>query len=203
MALASAAKEAAAPANLPAPLTKPTVLVVRRSTMAVHGGRAILNHDEMLLGLRQLLPPGIAIEEYPPSGLSLAQSIHMWASASVAICTHGAATTNMIFMPRNSTIVEILAAEQRGRVYKAMAHNLGHRYFNFTCNRTEARARSQLPFARRQPYISYMLDVPWLLSGLRDAGALDALPGVSWRTIDARALGLEQLFNSALGIQKR
>ena len=92
----------------------------------------------------------------------------------MAICPHGAGCTNMLFMPRHSTVVEVLHYEQRGRVYGALARNLGHRYVELKYNRTEARGRSQLEFARRAPYTSFVLDVPKLLDLLQSSGAFDA-----------------------------
>lgn len=56
------------------------VLVVRRAATAPGGGRALLNHDEMMLMLRHsLLPPKVPLVEYPPDGISLQQTASMWA----------------------------------------------------------------------------------------------------------------------------
>jgi len=153
----------------------PTVLVVRRGAGRTAGGRAMLNHDELILGLRELLPPTVMLKEFPSEGLPLALAASAWGQAHVAICPHGAGSTNMIFMPPNSIIFEILAEEQKGRVYKGLAASLGHRYFNCVYNRTAARARSQLGFARNAPYTSFVLDVPWLLDLIRQSGTLEAL----------------------------
>ena len=81
----------------------------------------------------------------------------------------------MVFMPPNSTIFEIVADEQRGRVYQGLAVSLGHRYVECLYNRTVARARSQLGFARNSPYTSFVLDVPWFLERIRKSGTLKTL----------------------------
>lgn len=163
-------------ATKPSPLSSaPTVLIVRRGAGTRHGGRAMLNHDELVLGLRQLLPPTVALKEFPPEGMPLVLAASAWTQAHVAICPHGAGCTNMMFMPPNSTIFEILAKEQKGRVYQGLAAYLGHRYVNCVYNRTAARARSQLEFARNAPYTSFVLDVPWLLDQIRESGTLEAL----------------------------
>ena len=156
----------------PAPAGQPALLVVRRSTLAHDGGRGMLNHDELLLALRQRLPDA-NIEEYPPTA-TLTAAARQWSRARMAICPHGAGCTNMLFMPRHSTVVEVLHYEQRGRVYVTLARNLGHRYVELKYNRTEARGRSQLEFARRAPYTSFVLDVPKLLDLLQSSGAFDA-----------------------------
>ena len=102
----------------PAPPSAPALLVVRRSALGVSGGRAVLNHDELLLGLKQRLPDA-NIEEYPP-GATLTAAARQWRRAQLAICPHGAGCTNMLFMPRHSTVVEILHHHQKGRVVLAL-----------------------------------------------------------------------------------
>ena len=160
----------------PSPVVSaPAVLLVRRAAGARHGGRAMLNHDELVLGLRQLLPPAVKLKEFPPEGMPLVLAASVWSQARVAICPHGAGCTNMVFMPPNSTIFEIIADEQRGRVYQGLAVSLGHRYVKCQYNRTVARARSQLRFARNSPYTSFVLDVPWLLEHIRKSGTLKTL----------------------------
>ena len=88
----------------------------------------MLNHDEMMLVLRQIvLPPTATISEFPPSA-DLKTAAQMWRDADVAIVPHGAGTTNILFMRPNSTVVEILRKGQTGRVYGGLAKALGHTY---------------------------------------------------------------------------
>ena len=164
-------------ATKPSPVpSAPAVLIVRRGAGARHGGRAMLNHDELVLGLRQLLPSTVTLKEFPPEGMPIVAAASVWSQAHVAICPHGAGCTNMIFMPTNSTIFEIIADGQTGRVYQGLAVSLGHRYVECLYNRAVARARSQLGFARNSPYTSFVLGVPWLLDRIRESGILKKLP---------------------------
>ena len=132
----------------------------------------MLNHDELLLGLRRRLPRAL-IEEYPHTA-TLTDAAAQWKRAVLAICPHGAGCTNMIFMRPNSTVVEARHHRQNSRVHELMARALGHRYVEFTYDLTQARQRSQLVFARHSPYSSFVLDVPKLLRLLHKSGALDA-----------------------------
>lgn len=192
--LAAAADAAGAPAGGEAtsaspPSTikpRPTVLVVRRSVLASGGGRAALNHDELLLGLHHLLPPSVAIEEYAPDA-TLVQAARQWRRASLAICPHGAGTTNLIHMRPNGTVVELLAYGQKGRVYESLSHKMGHRYIVCLYNRTIAVQKSQLRFARVAGYTSFVVDVPAVLRCIQQANGFSA---VGWTRSDARGGGL-------------
>jgi len=191
--LAAAADAAGAPAGGEAtsaspPSTikpRPTVIVVRRSVLASGGGRAALNHDELLLGLRHLLPPSVAIEEYAPDA-TLVQAARQWRRASLAICPHGAGTTNLIHMRPNGTVVELLAYGQKGRVYESLSHKMGHRYIVCLYNRTIAAQKSQLRFARVAGHTSFVVDVPAVLRCIQQANGFSA---VGWARSDARGGG--------------
>ena len=111
----------------------------------------------------------------------------VWSQAHVAICPHGAGCTNMVFMPPNSSIFEIIADGQKGRVYQGLAASLGHRYVKCLYNITVARARSQLGFARNSPYSSFVLDVPWLLDRIRKSGTLKKLALPARPPLDRKA----------------
>lgn len=175
-------------ATKPSPVpSAPAVLIVRRGAGTRHGGRAMLNHDELVLGLRQLLPPTVTLKEFPPEGMPLVLAASVWSQARVAICPHGAGCTNMVFMPPNSTIFEIIADGQLGRVYQGLAVSLGHRYVKCLYNITVARARSQLRFARNSPYTSYVLDVPWLLERIHKSGTLKTLALPARPPVDRKA----------------
>ena len=129
----------------------------------------------MVLGLRALLPRDIPIEEFPPTGASICDTVRQWYRARVAICPHGAGCTNMLFMRPTSTVVEVVHSEQHGRVYEGMARMMGHHFVSCIYNLTMARKRSQLKFARDHSYSSFVVDVPWLLTMLHQSGAFDAL----------------------------
>lgn len=113
----------------PANASDYSVIVVRRSAITKYGGRALLNHDQLMLALRfVLLKETTKLLEWPPEGKTIAQALETWSSASVVIAPHGAGLANMIFMPRGSTVIEIIARGQMGQVYGRMARMLGHRY---------------------------------------------------------------------------
>jgi hypothetical protein len=104
-------------------------LVVRRAAgRTLDNERALLNHDEMLHALRRVAPRHIEIVEYPPSGLSLLATASLWNQASVAVVPHGGGLANLIFMPPESTIIEIVESKRRGRVYGHLSEQFGHRY---------------------------------------------------------------------------
>merc|ERR1712070_590934 len=93
-----------------------------------------------------LLKNGCSLTEWPPTGTTLAQARREWSSVNIAIAPHGAGLTNMLFMPQGSTIIEIIAEGQTGRVYGTLAQTLGHTYVGCYYNRTEP---AVLTMARR------------------------------------------------------
>lgn len=107
------------------------VIVVRRSAVQgkTTGGRALLNHDELMLLLRHvLLPKSVELEEFGPRPMKLGEAAALWSRADVVIAPHGAGTTNALFMPPNSTVIELLAVGQRGRVYQGLSKVMEHKY---------------------------------------------------------------------------
>lgn len=158
------------------------VLVVRRSAVERNGGRAMLNHDEMMLVLRQIvLPPTATISEFPPSA-DLKTAAAMWSDADVAIVPHGAGTTNILFMRPNSTVVEIIRRGQTGRVYGGLAKALGHTYHACTYQLGgEGTLRSSLPrngsrwHPERNGSTAFALDMAFFLH--KCVGAAAALAG--------------------------
>lgn len=98
------------------------VIVVRRSATAKGGGRALLNHDELMLTLRfALLTTKTTLLEWPPEGRTLAQTVATWRTATAVVAPHGAGLTNMIFMPRGSRVVEIFRDGNALPLYKQLA----------------------------------------------------------------------------------
>ena len=128
----------------------------------------MLNHDEMLAGLRHAMDnvgaARVAIQEFPPTATPLAVTASVWAQAHLVIAPHGAGLTNMIFLPPSATVVEVIAFGQTGAVYGRIARELGLKYVECRYNLSEARGRSQLQFVRQRRYTSFVVDVTWLLS---------------------------------------
>tara|TARA_Y100001958_G_C21196429_1_gene523698 strand:- start:383 stop:1582 length:1200 start_codon:yes stop_codon:yes gene_type:complete len=144
------------------------VIVVRRSAIAQNGGRALLNHDQLMFTLRfVLLDATTKLLEWPPEGKTLTQAVETWRTASVAIAPHGAGLTNMIFMPRGSTVVEIVAHGQKGRVYGALAQMMGHRYTDCYYRRNEhGTLNLSLPLPIRErfsQYTAFSLDLTYFM----------------------------------------
>ena len=104
------------------------IIVIRRSALPKYGGRAMLNHNELMFTLRHyMVPQSVKLTEWPPDG-TLTEAMRTWATHDVAICQHGAGCTNMLFMPSGSTVIEIAAVGQQGMVYGSMARTMNHRY---------------------------------------------------------------------------
>ena len=116
-------------ARLPLANRARSVLVVRRSAMIHGGGRALLNHDELMFTLRNvLLDRSVALAEWPPTGTTLKQAVKVWSEIDTVIAPHGAGLTNVLFLPPGSTVIEIVAKGQKGRVYGTMARLFGHKF---------------------------------------------------------------------------
>ena len=143
-----------------------SVIVVRRSSGATSGRRAVVNHDELMFILRYvLLDEPVKLSEWPPDA-TLSRALHVWSQADAAVCPHGAGTTNMLFMPRGSTIIEIIAEGQHGRVYGSMATMLGHKYVPCVYRRNEHGAlNTSLPESIRAQFknASFSLDLAWFM----------------------------------------
>ena len=143
------------------PATCCRVVVVHRAATR-RNARAMLNADELTAVLTHIVGADSLMEW--PAGGTLAQAVREWSTARLAIVPHGAGTTNIMFMPPNSTVVEILAVEQRGRVYKTLADFLGHRYIVCMYNRTDAAYMSQIPSVTGD---SFVLNMPSFLRCLQ------------------------------------
>ena len=160
--------------QMPMPLAEATVsdtgavIVVRRSAIATNGGRALLNHDQLMFTLRfVLLDATTKLLEWPPEGKTLAQAVETWRTATVAIAPHGAGLTNMIFMPRGSIVVEISAHGQVGRVYVTLARMMGHRYKDCYYSRNRhGTLNLSLPLSIRErfsQYTAFSLDLTYFM----------------------------------------
>ena len=170
-----------------------SLLVVRRSAAVKKNGRAMLNHDEVMSVVRHILSPSkMVTPQMPlvewPAAATLQEAAITWGEAHLVIAPHGAGGTNIIFMPGGSTYVEILASDQRGRVYGTLAHALGVRYVSCVYDRNDPRFRPVL--ADRMVNDNFVVDVRWLLRCMRTQlnvtrGHKDSpLTKLSWSAID-------------------
>lgn len=148
-----------------------TLLVVRRSASVRKNGRAMLNHDNVMAALRQILSPSkdskshMPLLEWPPAA-TLQQAAASWGDARLVIAPHGAGGTNVMFMSPGSTYVEILAKQQKGRVYGSLARLMGVNYVACTYDREDPRFQYQL--YDRMTNDNFVVDVRWLLGCIRD-----------------------------------
>jgi len=159
-----------------------SVLVVRRSATAGKGGRAMLNHDELMFTLRQVLLPGtVQLAEWPPGGTSLRQAMEAWSVADAVIAPHGAGLTNVIFMAPGSIVVEIIARGQTGRVYGTLSNMMGHRYHSCYYTRNgHGTANLSLPAPLRSRFFHpsftmFRLEMDFLLGECIPRSLLQAL----------------------------
>ena len=170
-----------------------SVLLVRRSAMAKQRARAMLNHDELASVLRHVLDrTGLRGLSTPlvewPDAATLQQAAAMWSRARLAIAPHGAGGTNLIFMPPGSTFVEIIASDQKGRVYGSLAAMTGLRYVACVYERSDARFRPQL--ADRIGSDNFVANIGWVLGCLKRGlsstrNTTDSpLTNAAWRRID-------------------
>ena len=137
------------------------VVVVHRAATKKNA-RAMLNADELTSVLTHIVGADSLIEW--PAGGTLAEAVKEWSTTRLAIVPHGAGTTNIMFMPPNSTVVEIIAVQQKGRVYQTLAKFLGHRYIVCPYNRTDPTYMSQIPSVTGD---SFVLNMPSFLQCLQ------------------------------------
>ena len=131
----------------------------------------MLNHDNVMAALRQILSPSkdskshMPLLEWPPAA-TLQQAAASWGDARLVIAPHGAGGTNVMFMSPGSTYVEILAKQQKGRVYGSLARLMGVNYVACTYDREDPRFQYQL--YDRMTNDNFVVDVRWLLGCIRD-----------------------------------
>ena len=143
-----------------------SLIVVRRAVTNAYGGRGMLNHDELMFSLRfVLIDKGAELVEWPETG-RISEAMLVWSQADIAVCPHGAGTTNMLFMPRGSTIIEIIREGQKGRVYGPMASMLGHKFVSCVYRKGDGELNTSLPESIRAQFVrftSFSLDLAWFV----------------------------------------
>ena len=164
------------------------ITVIRRVARGKKNARAMLNHEELMSVMRTILQPdGTPLGEYPPDG-SVALAAATWGSSRMMIAPHGAGTTNMLFMPPQSVVVELLAVGQKGRIYGALAKMSGHHYVSCEYDRSESAFQPQLAWVHEDD--NFVLPMPWFLRciqrGLNGTRGTRASPWSEevWQNID-------------------
>jgi hypothetical protein len=111
------------------------ILVIDRGSQGIHDCvRCLRNHNEVVAGLREAFPTMDIIEF--TSSHSLMETVQVFARARVVVAPHGAALTNILFLPRCASVVEIHTFRHQNRTqestlnycYMDMAIGLGHSY---------------------------------------------------------------------------
>ena len=147
----------------------------------------LLNTSSLLLRCTQLtlrhsiLPKHVRLREWPPKG-TLVQAMEEWSTSDVLVAPHGAGTTNVIFMPADSAVIEIIAAGQKGRVYGSLALAMGHRHSYCTYVRNGLGSRNvtsatQAHEGMRSGYFnSFALDMEFFLDCFKRSGVVWSVP---------------------------
>jgi len=103
------------------PTTSPMTCILKRSIT-----RAIVNVDEIKSMLYSIMPSKIITFDK----LSFLQQVEIASSCSVLIASHGAGLSNIIFMPTNSTVIEIFPyAYSPAHYYRSLAFSSGINIF--------------------------------------------------------------------------
>lgn len=113
-------------------------------------GRRVANESEVVRLLEQFGFEVVAFEEH-----SLAEQVAMMSEAEALVTIHGAALTNMMFMPENGAVLELLPEKQgiwdfnivrmslkHDPCYVRMASAMGLRHFAMQCQPVDCRHRS-------------------------------------------------------------
>lgn len=120
------------------PTDHPSWVVINRTGARA---RAIVNHEELMSGLRSSFP-NVTFREFanniPPAsvdpagndnGGSLAHSIESFHSCWGIIAPHGAGLSNLIFVAKkNISVVEVVGLGQTMKVYAGLSERFGHRH---------------------------------------------------------------------------
>ncbi|WPH02112.1 glycosyltransferase family 61 protein [Acrodontium crateriforme] len=96
--------------------------------------RRLLN-KELYFEALQKKHPEVNMRMVDYAALSLSEQIHISHTTDILIGVHGAGLTHGIFLPPNSTLVEIQPPSLKHKGFHNMAEALGHRYF--TCHGSE------------------------------------------------------------------
>ena len=99
----------------------------RRISIIHRPGRGIFNRSELERTVAATgLPWGnIKLVDGP----TWATQVEMFANTGILISPHGAALTNLAFMPARSVVIEVFPAYYRPTMYGALAEKLGLRYY--------------------------------------------------------------------------
>lgn len=109
-------------------------------------GRAILNEAEVVAMLGQR-----GFETVSLSKLSLDEQVALFGSAEIVVGTHGAGLTNLIFLPPNAIVVELLHHQYGTPSYSLLSLTEELSYYYLTCAEHEADVISEAPTQPSNP----------------------------------------------------
>ncbi|KAF3911693.1 hypothetical protein AA313_de0203880 [Arthrobotrys entomopaga] len=108
------------------------------------GRRKLLNFDELDRELEQRYPD-VTINRPQFEKMTLREQINMIARTDVLIGVHGAALTNIFFLPPQASVVEILPKGLNLKLYRNLANVRGLRYFSAHAPKQYAEGEEETP----------------------------------------------------------
>ena len=147
-----------------------TVLVLQRlPSRGTRPGRAILNHDELVLALRRVFRER-QVRTFPPEARPILEQARIWNRAHLVVAPHGAGLSNMLFMPDEARVLELKRWRAKGpwRIYSGLAEQLHLRYggCSFQVGDVASHAFPRLPLPTpshafpRLPTLTHPADAP-------------------------------------------
>ena len=123
------------PETLQVPKKEGSIVIITRSG-CFNCGRKILNTPELQLALQKKFKKTNVLLFKGP--LNYQDTINLFFNASVVIGTHGGGMYNIIFCPKNTTVIEVMPTHEDGRMAKVsdkiiwnQAVLLGQEYWRF------------------------------------------------------------------------
>jgi hypothetical protein len=91
--------------------------------------RRVVNEDELLAGLGD-----VGFERVTLDDLSVKDQIQLFHQAQLIVAPHGAGTSNVLFAPRDSGLVELVGLSHYAACYMIVTSALGQRYGYVQCD---------------------------------------------------------------------
>ncbi len=124
------------------------VLIYRKEST-----RSIVNHDEVLEGLRKLTPD---MEWHVFNEATIADTVDLFSRAKVIVAPHGAGLTNMIFSKKGIKIIEFMPIEHPNICYWHLSEVVGHQYNMIPVNEVDG-GKLSVDMGEVQPILSELL----------------------------------------------
>ena len=135
-------------------------LLVRRDT-ETGTGRGVYNHAALLHALQDHVGRSRVVV-FEPQGVSLAETVHLWSTATLVVAPHGAGLTNLMFCQPGAVVVELYREGNPSGIYQAMADIFGLRYV--PCRHSDGRATTDYGTS------SFLLNITWFFLCLQAHG---------------------------------